>query len=177
MIKIKIPAREFYDDEEGFSTVEEKTLRFEHSLYSIAKWESKYLKPFMDKRIGATKSNIEVLDYYMMMCLDDISIEDLSNEVLSELNTFLKRANTATVITNREMGYSGTIETSEVIYGIMVIHEIPFEAQYWPFDRLMMLIQVITTLKTEPKKMSREETLTQNQQINEQRKKQFNSKG
>lgn len=52
MLQITIPAREVAYDEvkNEFCYTKEWTLQLEHSLVSISKWESKWHKPFLDKK-------------------------------------------------------------------------------------------------------------------------------
>ena len=47
MLVLKIPARQVWDpNREEFLYIRETTLRLEHSLLSLAKWESKWHIPF-----------------------------------------------------------------------------------------------------------------------------------
>ena len=51
MLEIKIPESESFDNEkQEFITEKEVTLQLEHSLISISKWESKWNKPFSERR-------------------------------------------------------------------------------------------------------------------------------
>ena len=73
MLQITIPAtvREDYDDVNNefvyIITEEEQTLRLEHSLLSLSKWESKWCKPFLHSK---DKTDEEILDYVKCMTLD-----------------------------------------------------------------------------------------------------------
>ena len=50
MLTIIVPASEIYDEAKNeFVYTKETTLRLEHSLVSISKWESKWKKPFLGK--------------------------------------------------------------------------------------------------------------------------------
>ena len=61
MLQITIPAREVAYDEvkNEFSYSKECVLQLEHSLVSISKWESKWHKPFLDKK---EKTAEEIID-------------------------------------------------------------------------------------------------------------------
>ena len=50
MLTIKIPSSDYYDESIGkFISIKECTINLEHSLISIARWESKWNKPFLTK--------------------------------------------------------------------------------------------------------------------------------
>lgn len=67
MLEITIPATELWDEiNEEFITTKEQTLRLEHSLVSLSKWESKWCKPFLSK---TNKTDEEMLDYVRCMTL------------------------------------------------------------------------------------------------------------
>ena len=60
MLQITIPASEQWDEKkEEFVTTKEQTLKLEHSLISLSKWESKWCKPFLSNK---EKSHEEILD-------------------------------------------------------------------------------------------------------------------
>ena len=67
MLKIVIPGIELYDEEkEEFITTKPQTLHLEHSLVSLAKWESKWNKPFLTKD---NKTYEEIIDYIRCMTI------------------------------------------------------------------------------------------------------------
>ena len=69
MLVIDIPGGEVYlENEERFAEYPAVTLRLEHSLLSISKWESKWRKPFLDSRIK--KTHEESIDYVRCMTLN-----------------------------------------------------------------------------------------------------------
>ena len=68
MLLIEVPKNEIWDEgTKTFIYVEKQTLKLEHSLVSIHKWESKYHKPFMTKN---EKTKEEEIDYIRFMTLD-----------------------------------------------------------------------------------------------------------
>ena len=70
MLEITIPGTEEWDeDKEEFITTKETTLRLEHSLVSLSKWESRWGKPFLDSE---DKTIEETLDSH----IDHIRIND-----------------------------------------------------------------------------------------------------
>ena len=176
MITIKLESEDLYDEVNGFTKTPEKTLRFEHSLYSISKWETIHLKPFMDNGVSE-KTTDEILSYFVCMCLDDCRVEDLTPTCVNHLHHYLNLKQTATTFSNEDAGYDGTIKTSEVLYGYMITNNVPFECQYWPLERLLTLIKVVNTFNSEQKTMPKSEVISENQRINEMRRKKYNSKG
>ena len=71
MLEIKIPETELFDGVETFIHVKEQTLRLEHSLVSLSKWESKWRKPFLSKK----RTTEESIDYVRCMTLTQRSEE------------------------------------------------------------------------------------------------------
>lgn len=62
MLEITIPELELFDEKTlRFSHTPSATLKLEHSLLSISKWESKYKRPFLKKT--DVKTPAEMLDY------------------------------------------------------------------------------------------------------------------
>ena len=51
MLELVVPKSEQYDDDSGcFITTKEQTLRLEHSLVSLSKWEAKWHKPYLSTK-------------------------------------------------------------------------------------------------------------------------------
>ncbi len=54
MLELVVPKSEQYDDDSGcFITTKEQTLRLEHSLVSLSKWEAKWHKPYLSTTSAA----------------------------------------------------------------------------------------------------------------------------
>lgn len=179
LISITVGDSEYYDElRNEFIYTKGGTLRFEHSLHAISMWEAKYKKPFLSNSKVNDLSLREQIDYYKFMCLDE-AIEDymLTPDIINQLVDYIQDPQTATVIKDQNGGGRGSIMTSEVIYGIMVSGNIPFECQYWNFNRLLMLIRVVASHHEPKKKMTKSEIFEQNRKLNEERRKQFNTKG
>lgn len=179
MLKITIPGGEYYDDTKGvFIYNPDSELLLEHSLVSVAKWESKWCKSF----IGTKDKTIEeVIDYIQCMCKHDIdpsSLEYLTNNNVAQIMNYINAPMTATRFTedpnakpNRE------VVTAELIYFWMISHNIPMECQDWHLNRLLTLIRVCNIKNSPPKKMSRQEIMSRNAVLNAARRKQLNTKG
>ena len=70
MLEIHIPAHEYWDArKEEFFTTKETTLRLEHSLISLTKWEQKYKRPYLGLHKGPNTTE-ESLYYIRCMCID-----------------------------------------------------------------------------------------------------------
>ena len=171
MLIIDIPDREFYNEETNeFIIKKGRTLHFEHSLKSLTEWESIYRKPFLTRE---EKTTGELFDYFILMCEEDISYKDLTNDVVIELASYLDDRPTATTIKSKDSGKQSVIMTSEVIYAYMANARVPFECDKWNLHRLLTLLGVIGELNSPNKKMSKTETLDEYDRINRQRQEQI----
>ena len=184
MLKITVPKTE-----EGWNAKlnefinlkEDTTICLEHSLVSISKWESKWQKPFLSNN---KKTQEELIDYIRCMTISQNVPEEayylLTNENYKAVNEYIQSPMTATTFTDNKQ-YSNPFRknevlTSEIIYYWMVTFQIPWECQKWHLNRLMTLIKVCS-IKNDPKKMSKKETMANNRALNEARRKQYNTKG
>ena len=182
MLTIVVPAYEEYDESQNlFHTVEAKTLKLEHSLVSISKWESKWHKPFAVKEKRTAE---ETLDYIKCMVLDDdVSLDDLKciirfPEIIESINNYIDDPMTATTFSSINGGKPNReIITSEIVYYWMVANNIPFECQYWHLNKLLTLIKVCNIKNSPPKKMSQSQVAAQYKAINEARRKKWNTRG
>lgn len=180
MLEITIPANELYDEStDTFIPVKEQTLRLEHSLISLSKWESKWNKVFMSKE---EKSYEETIDYIKCMTLtpnvDPIVYNCLTNENMRQINQYIEAPMTATTFTeDKTSKNSREIVTSELVYYWMIALNIPFECQKWHLNRLLTLIRVCNIKNQPPKKMSKNEIMSRNARLNAERKKRLNTKG
>ena len=171
MLTITIPETECYDQINNlFFTIKSQTITMEHSLVSISKWESKWKRPFLEKK---PKSNAEMQDYYRCMTLtqnvDPIIYSIIPKEQIKEINRYIEDPMTASTVKEEKKNGSGKI-TSELIYYWMVALEIPFECQKWHLNRLLMLIRICQAKNAPQKKMSKKDVANQYRALNEQRK-------
>lgn len=179
MLRITVPPSEIWDEEkEEFVVIgKEQKLQLEHSLVSISKWESKWCKSFFTTR---DKTNEEILDYIKHMTLTQnvpsYVYQNLTFENISEIKAYIEAPMTATVFMHNEERSRDTI-TTELIYYWMISLNIPFECQKWHINRLLTLIRVCSLKNTPPKKMSDREIMRRNRELNELRKKKWNTKG
>ena len=180
MLWITIPALECWDESKNeFVYYKEQTIQLEHSLVSIAKWESRWHKAFLKKD---QKTNDEILDYIRCMTITQ-NVDPSVYMRLTELNykqiqDYIDSPMTATYIPKDENSKgSSEIPTAELIYYWMISFNIPFECQKWHLNRLLALINVCNIKNRPPKKMSKRDLLSRNARINAANRKRFNSKG
>jgi hypothetical protein len=180
MLQIEIPPQELWDEEkQEFIIGEKTTLRLEHSLVSLSKWESKHCQGFLKKK---EKTIEETIDYIKAMTLDkDVKDEvysRLTNENIKEVNDYIAAAMTATTISEHGGGRGGSEPvTAELIYYWMISLGIPFECQRWHLNRLLTLVRVCNVKNQKPKPRSRKEIASRNSALNAARRRQLNSRG
>lgn len=179
MLTITIPGIESYDEAKSeFQTHGEVTLRLEHSLVSLSKWESKYKKPFLTEN---EKTDEEMLGYIEAMVVDDDFppgvFARLSEENMMAVNDYLNDSMTATWFATESSGRSTEQITSELIYYWLSSFNIPFECQHWHLNRLFTLIRVHTVKNSKPKKQTRAEMAAQRRKLNAERRAQLKSNG
>lgn len=161
-----------------FDESREVVLQFEHSLLSVSKWEQKFKKPFSSV---ATRKPSELIEYFQMMLLstdvDPDLVITLRPDQLDEIVEYINDVPSATKATNEPGPKNQQVITNEVVYAWMVQLKIPFEAQTWHLNRLMVLIETISYQKQPPKKRHPREVLTDWVRQNEERKKKYNTTG
>ena len=149
MLIIKVGEEEFYDEKkEMFFHTKPLTVRMEHSLISITKWESFWEKPYLGTQ-GISKGisgRVEELYYLECMIIGDVPyyIPDiLLQNHIKEIKTYISKGHSATTVYRKETRRSSRqIITTELIYYWMIKFGIPMECQRWHFNRLLMLIDV-----------------------------------
>lgn len=180
MLEIYIPPTELWDESKSeFILIKGQTLKLEHSLVSLSKWESKWHKPFLTKQ---AKTSEETIDYIKCMTLtqnvDPVIYNYITNDIFMEVNRYIENPMTATTFYNdRSRGGGKETITSELIYYWMVALNIPFECQKWHLNRLLTLIRVCNVKNQPPKKMGKRDIISRNASLNAARRKQLNTKG
>ena len=180
MLEIVIPETEQWDEvKQEFISTKEQTLKLEHSLVSLSKWESKWCQPFLSKK---EKTVEQTIDYIKCMTLtqnvDPNVYNLLTKDNILKINEYISAPMTATTFHQENKGGgNGELITSELIYYWMVSLNIPFECQKWHLNRLLTLIKVCSIKNQPPKKMSKKDIMSRNAALNAARRKQLNSKG
>jgi len=179
MLTLKLDGVELYDaDEELFLLTKPTTVRLEHSLISISKWESVWEKPFIppDGMI-AEKTPEELRSYVGCMVIGQRPPMDTIYQIMyyhsAEIDAYINKPHTATIITRR--GNTGGMRrrytvTSELIYFWMIQYNIPFSCEKWHLNRLMMLIEVCEVKTTKQGKVPRKDVYREYSAMNRQRK-------
>lgn len=177
MLEITIPAGEAFDPvKEEFVNSPGCTLKLEHSLVSISKWEAKWKRPFLEKGPITTE---EIIDYVKCMTITQNVRPDvymfIDASIMSQINDYINDTRSATKIKQTQNKKPGPREiyTSEVLYAYMVSLQIPFECQKWHLNRLLTLIQSCNRLNEPPKKLSAKDRRA----INAANRKRFHTKG
>lgn len=172
MLELYVPSYEYYINEE-FVVSKEVTIKLEHSLVAISKWESKWEKPFLTDN---NKSEEELYNYIECMIvnkddIDEYTINSLTNDQILKIRDYIGSKQTATTV--RLNGGKGNREimTSEVLYYLMIANNIPFECQYWHINRLVTLINVCKAKNSTPEKQNPKDILSRNRALNEARRK------
>lgn len=183
MLKIIVKKGEIFDNSTNeFRTVKEDTeITLEHSLVSIAKWESKWHKPFLNKE---QKTSEEIIDYIKCMTISQNIPDDiyylLSPENYKAVNKYIENPMTATTFHSHSQNSQNyrkqEVLTNEIIYYWMIQHNIPVQFEKWHLNRLLTLIRVCS-IKNNSKdsKMSKKDTLMSNRAINEARRARYHS--
>ena len=185
MLQITIPApkSEQWDEkkEEFVYTTHGKdtTLSLEHSLVSISKWESKWHKSWIDSK---DKTDEETIDYIRCMTItqnvDPEVYSRLTRENINKINEYINDPMTAVYFPQeKNKKKSRDTVTSELIYYWMISQNIPVEFQKWHLNRLLALIRVCSMKNDPGKKMSTNELMRRNTDINKARRAMMKSKG
>lgn len=180
MLEVETGDIELYDEiKNEFVIIPSVKIKLENSLLSISKWESRTHRPFLD---GKEKTIDDTLDYISDMCIGkspgEAVMKNLPSNVLKKINDYVNDPMTATTISdNSNPKRNGKVKTSEVLYAYMIKLGIPFDCEKWHINRLITLIKVCDIMSGDNKKMSKQEILRQNRELNAARKKKYNTKG
>lgn len=181
MLEIDLPIQDVFIEEASggiFHTIPDSKLKLEHSLVSISKWESRWEKPFLSKEKKTTEELVHYIKCMTIHKVDPMLYDVLTDEHLNMIGEYIDAKMTATWFSeNKKNKPNNDIITSEIIYYYMVALNIPFECQKWHLNRLLTLIRVCSEKQQQPKKMTKGEILARNRALNEQRKKELNTKG
>ncbi len=178
MLEIVVPGREFFDEDKNEFVVTKPTkLVLEHSLISLSKWESKWEKPFL----SSDKTIPETIDYIKCMTLtqnvDQLVYNSLNEDNIQAVAKYIEAPMTATKVKAQKHARNSEIVTAELIYYWMIALNIPFECQKWHLNKLLTLIEVCSIKSQPPKKMSKNDILRNNRELNAARKAKYKTKG
>lgn len=183
MLKVKIPEQEFFNEEtQRFMYIKGAELQLEHSLISLAKWESKWHVPFLGK---SDKTEEELQDYIRCMTLnknvDQEVYRYIPPSILKEIFDYIEDPMTATWFSTTDSQSGGVRKretiTAEIIYYWMVTLGIPVQFEKWHLNRLLTLIRVVNAKNTPSKKMSKKDIYANNHKLNMARRAKHRSRG
>ena len=180
MLKIQVKGRELFDEKTlTFISAKDTVLQLEHSLISLAKWESKWHKPFLNNE---QKTEEEMCDYIRCMTITQNVDPDvyycMSEENLLEVKRYMEDPMTATWFNDKNNPKSRQkAVTAELIYYWMISLGIPLEWEKRHLNRLLTLIRVCNNENAPKKKMSRKDVYKQNAALNEARKQKWGTTG
>lgn len=180
MLVLQIGGREYFNEAESrFIQLKQKTVRLEHSLKSLARWESKWNVAFLSN----DKTREQTIDYYWCMeVTGTMSREDflyLTPEQEKKIQEYIGAPMTATTINRRgpKRGLSKKIVTAEVIYYWMLQYGIPFECEKWHLNQLLTLIEVCNVEGGPQQKMGMREQMAQQRALNAARRSKYKTRG
>lgn len=179
MLEITVPENEFYHPGGNkFITIPSCVLSLEHSLISIAKWESKWHIPYLNAK---QRTAAQELDYIRCMVIgtvkNDYVFSALSHENIVQIQNYIDDTMTATTFSKSQQSGSKKIVTAEILYCRMFANNIPMECQKWHLNRLLTLIRVCDTTNSPPTKMNKKQAAARYSEQNALRRAQYNTKG
>lgn len=185
-----IPKREYFDNQtQEFITIPEvhlaeMHLKLEHSLRSMATWESRWHKPF----VGRDELNgEELLDYIRCMTTnqqkDPAIYEQLTQNDLDRIIEYMQDPYSAWEIRPQKSRKSKKPQTVESIYYAMIQYGVPPEYENWHINRLLSLLDYCDSKGGSvsgaggPRKKSEREIMEMYRALNEKNRKKYHSKG
>lgn len=178
MLTIDLGVLEYFDEESNrFMYEPGGIVRFEYSLKAVYEWEGKWKKPFLKGELTYD----ETIDLYRCMALDPFDIKFINNNVVTIISEYISDTNTATKFSDPPIGGvqrpKSKIQTSEELYAMMFSAGIPLEFENRNLNRLLTILKIISVQNAPPKKMSHNDILKQNANLNKQRRSQMNTRG
>ncbi|MBO7450477.1 MAG: hypothetical protein J6U54_08910 [Clostridiales bacterium] len=184
MLPIVVSSEEKFDEDTNtfIPAMKPRTLRLEHSLISVSKWEAIYHKPFLstDKDLNMIKTYAKCMS--LDPNVDDVVFENLSADNINDISKYIEDNCTATWFSDHQPAQkggrmNGEVITAEIVYYWMIKMEIPVEFQKWHLNRLLTLIRVIS-IKDDPKggKMPKM-TNAQRSALNKARQAKYHTRG
>lgn len=151
------------------------TLKIEHSLLAISKWESKFKKPYLEQK----EFTYDEFVYYvecMVLNPEDIppdGLKMLTMDSAKEIQAFIEDKPSATVIKRKDDKPKANkrFTTSELIYAYMAQARIPYSAETWNIYRLLNVLEIISIdSNPDKKKVSKADTLRKYRAMNQARR-------
>lgn len=175
MLTIDVAAQEFYDERAGvFYYSKPVTVKLEHSLISVAKWEAEWKKAYMPSRYQeGIKGYSEEVSYISSMIIGFVEPYVptlLYQEYRLKIKDYIADPQSATVVYRTNKQVPSSTVTAEIIYYWMIQFNIPFECEKWHLNRLLTLIDVCNVKQNGKKdRMSALEVARNRHEINKKR--------
>lgn len=188
-----VPKVEYFDNiKQEFITIEARHidavyLKLEHSLRSIADWESRWHTAFVGRENMTPE---ELLDYIRCMTTNQIRnpdvYEGLTQEDINRIVAYMQDPCSAWEMktgSKDKKKKTKKADTAEMYYWAMIQYGVPLECQNWHFNRLLALLDYCgykggsTSGAGGPKKKSEREIMEMYRALNEKNRKKYNSKG
>lgn len=180
MLTLKVEGEEYWnEDTEMFEYPEATSIRLEHSLVSLSKWESKYHKVFLSATGLSPEEKFGYLEAMLLDPEDAPYLSRLSKENVEEIDAYINNPMTGTTIVNVPKGPSRSTEktSAELIYFWMSQYQIDISCEHWHLNRLIMLIRVHHAKSQKPEKMSASANSRRMAELNAQRLAKYNTTG
>jgi hypothetical protein len=179
MLEIIVPANEIYIPEQNqFINIPSCVLVLEHSLISIAKWESKWHTSYLNAK---NRTSAQELDYIKCMLVkpvkNDYVFSILSSENITQIREYIDDVMTATTFSKSSRSATKEIITAEILYSRMFDNNIPMECQKWHLNRLLALIRVCDAKNGPRSKMNKRQTAAYYAEQNALRRAKYNTRG
>lgn len=181
-LEITVAKDELWDTEkEEFIYVPAATIHLEHSLFSVAKWESLTKKSYFDEKNPMTDK--EFVEYLKCMTIEENVCDEVYRGMTyrdhDAIRGYMNDPMTATWFKEDKSKAKGPkqVTTAEIIYYYMVEFGIPFECEHWHLNRLLTLIRVCSEKQAMPKKMAKKDIFGQNASLNAARRAKLHTKG
>jgi phosphoribosyl-ATP pyrophosphohydrolase len=153
-------------------------IELEHSLVSLSKWESEWQIPFLATE---QKTREQTVSYIRFMFLGDedpeVIIPKFSEENYEAIDAYINKTMTATTFPNTKLDPARETVTAELIYYWMIALGIPFSCENWHLSRLLTLVRVCNVKNSKSEKVDRRQSAADRRALNEERRRQLNTKG
>lgn len=181
MITIDLGNIEYFDGiKNEFIYEDGGVARFEYSLKAIYKWESQWKKPFLKGNLTREEWD----SFYRIMALDDFDNKFMTDDVREQLVEYINEPQTATRFNNPETSQNGNktpsrgkFYTAEEIYALMFMAGVDIEFENRNVNRLLVILSIISSYNSPPKKMTKQEIYKQNAELNAKRKMELKTRG
>lgn len=155
MIEVFVQGGQWDADAYCFTDLPDYTIRLEHSLISLQKWEAYFHKPWIS---GEKKTLEETEYYYQCMCMDKNVPPEvfkyISDNDRMRINQYINDPHSAYTSYSSDDDEGSTKKrnqslTAEEIYYFMIAFHIPAEYRKWHLNQLLNLIEVCSDKQKE----------------------------